>query len=104
MRRERLAATQARRELSRILHEFERLEHPSASIEDRAVRLGIYNDDAGVLVPLVDFERAVETEQLLDDLLIELAIAERLAAGPGRAKPVEQVARELGFQDELELE
>lgn len=104
MRQRRLAASEARRELSALLHEFAAIRQPSASISDRAVRLGVYNDDAAVLLPLADFERAVEAEEVLDDLLLELAVAERLAAGPGRAKAVEEFARELGLAGELDLE
>jgi hypothetical protein len=103
-KRDRLAASQAREQLSAILHEFGELENPSDSIADRAVRLGIYNRDAGVLLPLADFERALETEELLDDILLELSVADRLARGPGRALPVEEVARELGLAGELGLE
>jgi len=100
----RLAAAAARTELSSLLREFAKVEEPSDSIGDRAVRLGIYKDDAAVLVPLADFERALEIEEILDDLLLELAVAERLARGPGRALPVEDVARELGLAGELGLE
>jgi len=77
---------------------------PSASIADRAVRLGIYREDSGVLVPLTDFERALELEDVLEDLLLELAVVERLGRGPGQAKPVEEVARDLGLAPELGLE
>jgi hypothetical protein len=97
----RLAATEAREELSSILHEFAGLDDASDSIADRAVRLGVYNRDAGVLVPLADFERAVETEEILDDLLLELSVADRLARGTDRWRSLEEVARELGLADEL---
>ncbi|HEX9417390.1 MAG TPA: hypothetical protein VF895_11880 [Gaiellaceae bacterium] len=93
----RLAAAEARDELSSILHEFAELGKPGDSIADRAVRLGIYNRDAGVLLPLADFERAVETEEILDDILLELSVAERLARGPGEWSSLEEVARELGL-------
>ena len=53
------------------------------------MRLGIYNDDAAVLVPLADFERAVENEELLDDLLLEIIVAERLAKPPGKTYSLE---------------
>lgn len=33
--------------------------------------------------------------------LLELAVTERLRQGPGEAKPVEEVARELGLAAEL---
>jgi hypothetical protein len=97
----RLAATEAREELSSILHSFAELGTPSNSIADRAVRLGIYNRDAGVLLPLADFERALETEEILDDILLELSIAERLARGSNRWHSLEEVARELGLADKL---
>lgn len=100
----RLGAGAARSKLPALLREFAKVEEPSDSIGDRAVRLGVYNDDAAVLVPLADFERALEIEEILDDLLLELAVAERLARGPGRALPVEEVARELGLAGELGLE
>ena len=101
---ERLAATAARAELSSILREFAKLDEPADSIGDRAVRIGTYKRDTAVLVPLADFERALETEELLDDLLLELTVAERLARGPGKVLTLEEVARELGFADELGLE
>ena len=82
--RRRLAATEARTELSAILREFAELAEPSESIADRAVRLGVYKDDAAVLIPLADFERAVELEEILDDLLLELAVVKRLAEASGR--------------------
>src|SRR5437763_17075326 len=97
----RLAATEAREELSSILHSFAELGTPSDSIADRAVRLGVYNRDAGVLVPLADFERAVETEEILDDILLELTVAERLARGNQRWHSLEEVARTLGLEDAL---
>lgn len=97
----RLAASAARGELSRILHEFAELDAPSASVADNAVRLGIYSRDLAVLVPLADYERMLELEEVLDDVLLELAVTERLRQGPGEAKPVEEVARELGLAAEL---
>jgi len=97
----RLAATEAREELSSILREFAALDEASDSIADRAVRLGVYSRDAGVLVPLADFERAVETEEMLDDILLELSVADRLARGTDRWHSLEEVARELGLADEL---
>jgi hypothetical protein len=100
-RRGRLAATEAREELSSILHEFAELEGPSDSIADRAVRLGIYNREAGVLLPLTDFERALETEEILDDILLELSVAERLAHGGQGWRSLEEVAEELGLAAEL---
>jgi hypothetical protein len=96
-----LAATAGRQELSTILREFAERKEPSGSIGDRAVRLGIYREDSGVLLPLSDFERALEMEETLDDLLLELSVAERLGRGPGRSKPVEEVARDLGLAGEL---
>jgi hypothetical protein len=100
----RLAATEAREELSSILHQFAELGEPSDSIADRAVRLGIYNRDAGVLLPLADFERAVETEEILDDILLELSEAERLGRGSGAWRSLEEVARELGLESDLGLD
>lgn len=101
---ERLAAAAARAALSSILREFTELDEPADSIGDRAVRIGTYNRDTAVLVPLADFQRALETEELLDDLLLELTLAERLARGPGKVLTLEEVARELGLADELGLE
>jgi PHD/YefM family antitoxin component YafN of YafNO toxin-antitoxin module len=100
---ERLAAAAARTELSSILREFAELDEPADSIGGRAVRIGAYNRDAAVLVPLADFERALENEELLDDLLLELTVAERLARGPGEVKTLEEVAHELGLASELGL-
>ena len=99
-----MAAKAARDQLSAILREFAEITEPSDSIEDRAVRLGTYNRDAAVIVPLADFERARELEELLDDLLLELAVAERVAAGRGRTYTIEEVARELGLSAQLGLE
>ena len=78
---ERLAAAAARTELSSILREFAELNEPADSIGDRAVRIGTYNRDTAVLVPLADFERAVENEELLDDL----ARADRRRAARARS-------------------
>ncbi len=97
----RLAATEAREELSSILHEFAGLDDPSDSIADRAVRLGIYSRDAGVLLPLADFERALETEVILDDILMELAVADRLGRGTDRWHSLDEVAEELGLAGDL---
>ncbi len=102
---ERLAAAAARTELSSILREFAKIDEPADSIGDRAVRIGTYNRDTAVLVPLADFERALETEELLDDLLLELTLAERLARGPGGPLiPLDDLIRELGFAKEFGLE
>ncbi len=103
-RKERLGAAEAREELSAILREFGSIKEPSDSIGDRAVRLGVYNDDTAVLIPLVDFERALEVEDALEDLLLEELVAERLAQGPGKTVSVEDLARELGLAEELGLE
>lgn len=103
-KKSRLAATEAREELSAILHQFAELDEPGDSIADRAVRLGIYNRDAGVLLPLADFERAVETEEILDDILLELSVTERLARGPDGWRSLEEVARELGLAAELGID
>jgi len=102
---ERLAAAAARAELSSILRQFAELDEPADSIGDRAVRIGTYNRDTAVLVPLADFERALETEELFDDLLLELTVAERLARGPGGPLiPLDDLIRELGFAKEFGLE
>jgi PHD/YefM family antitoxin component YafN of YafNO toxin-antitoxin module len=101
---ERLPAAAARTELSAILRAFAEMAEPADSIGDRAVRIGAYNRDTAVLVPLSDFERALETEELLEDLLLEITIAERLARGPGKLLSLEEVARELGLADELGLD
>jgi len=95
----RLGASAARSKLPALLREFAKVEKPSDSIADRAVRLGVYDTDSAVLVPLADFEQALEAEEILDDLLLELTVAERLARGPGRTLPVEEVARELGLDE-----
>ena len=102
---ERLAAAAARAELSSILREFAKVEEPADSIGDRAVRIGTYNRDTAVLLPLADFERALETEELLDDILLELTVAERLERGPGGPLiPLDDVICELGLAKELGLE
>jgi hypothetical protein len=100
----RLAAAAARTRLSALLKEFGAVEEPSASIADRAVHIGAYNRDDAVLVPRADFERAVELEETLDDLLLELAVIERLERGPaGQPIPFEEAVRELGFAKEFGL-
>lgn len=102
---ERLPAAAARTELSAILREFAEMIEPADSIGDRAVRIGAYNRDAAVLVPLSDFEHALETEELLEDLLLELTVAERIARGPGGPLiPLDDVIRDLGFAKEFGLE
>lgn len=103
-RKERLAAAEARQALSGILREFAELEEPADSIADRAVRLGIYNRDAGVLLPLSDFESALETEEILDDILLELTALERLSHEPKEWISLEDAARELGLAKELGLD
>ena len=57
-----------------------------------------------MLLPLADFEAALQTEALLDDLLDEEALVARIARGPGNVVPFEDFVRELGFEKELELE
>jgi hypothetical protein len=93
-----------RKSLSTLLREFATLTEPSDSIEDRAVRLGVYRDDAAVLIPLADFERALENEELLDNLLLEITVDERLAADPGETFTIEEIARQLGLEAALEPE
>jgi hypothetical protein len=97
----RMAAAKARTELSSILRAFAEITEPADSIGDRAVRIGVYNRDAAVLIPMTDFEAALETEDLLDDLLLEQTVAERLARGPGKLMPFDDLVRELGLEDEL---
>lgn len=100
----RLAAAAARRELSGLLRQMSELDEPGASIADRAVRLGIYGDDAAVLVPLSDYEQALDLERAVEDIELELLVAERLGRGPsGPLVPLEDVVRELGFDKELGL-
>ena len=99
----RLAAAAARRELSGILREMSKLREPGDSISDRAVRLGTYGDDTAVLIPLADYEQALELEEVVEDIELELVVAERLAKGPGGPLiPLDDVIRELGFEKELE--
>lgn len=62
-----------------------------------------------VLIPEIDAKAHVEREQELErrvaeleaereDILLVLLVEERLACrGPGRGKPIEEVARRLGF-------
>ncbi len=97
----RLTATEARTEFASLLREFRMITEPSDSIGDRAIRIGTYKEDSAVLLPLVDFERALELEEFLEELLLELAVSERVAKGPGKTYSVEEVARELGLADEL---
>jgi hypothetical protein len=100
----RLAAAAARRELSGLLREMSELHEPGDSIADRAVKLGIYGDDAAVLVPLADYEQALDLEKAVEDIELELILAERLAKGPGGPLvPLDDVVRELGFEKELGL-
>ena len=97
----RLASAAARSELSALLREFAKLEEPADSLGDRAIRLGIYNEDSAVLVPRIDFDQALELEEALDDILLELATSERLAEPPSGWRSVEDVARDLGLADDL---
>ena len=100
----RLAAAAARARLSGLLKEFAAVEEPSASIADRAVHIGAYNRDDAVLLPVADYERALELEELVDDLLLEQVVIERLSGGPGGDPiPFEQAVRELGFAKEFGL-
>jgi PHD/YefM family antitoxin component YafN of YafNO toxin-antitoxin module len=98
----RLAAAAARTRLSALLKEFAAVREPSASIADRAVHIGAYNRDDAVLVPRADFERAVELEELVDDLLLEQTVIERLANDTGRRFTIEEVADALGLRRELD--
>ena len=68
------------------------------------MRLGIYKEDSAVLLPLADFEQALELEELLEDLLLELTIADRLRQTSGKTCSIEEVARDLGLAEDLGLE
>lgn len=100
-RARRLTPTEARTQLSSILDEFRAITEPNYSIGDRAVLIGCNEEDLGALLPPADFEHALEREELLEDLLLELAVSKRIAARPGRTYSLEEVARELGLADEL---
>jgi hypothetical protein len=87
----RLAAAAARSRLSALLKEFAAVEEPSARSAIDAV-----------LVPLADFQQAVELEELVDDLLLEQVVIERIANDTGRRFTIEEVADALGLRDELD--
>ncbi len=102
-RPKRMSAAKARTELSSILREFAEITEPSDSIGDRAIHIGAYNRDAAVLIPLADFEAALDCEELLEDFLLEEVVAERIARGPGKTIGFDELVDELGLRDELGL-
>lgn len=106
-----LGTSEARRALPRLVAAAARRVKPSRSLLDNAVEIGPYRRPGAVLVPEVDAKAHAEREQALakrveeledelDDLTLGLVVAERLRTyEPGESRPVEEVARELGFGD-----
>jgi hypothetical protein len=105
----RLGTSEARRALSKLVDKAGRRQKPSASLLDNAVEIGSYRRRGAVLIPEVDARahvereaelerRVAELEQELDEILVGLLVEDRLAnRAPGKGKPIEQVARQLGF-------
>lgn len=112
----RLGTSEARRDLSKLVEEAGRRKRPSRSLLDNAVEIGAYRRTGAVLIPEVDAkthaerealleQRVEELENELDEVFLGLLVSERLVARKGagtRGKPIEQVARELGFGELLE--
>jgi hypothetical protein len=105
----RLATTEARTSLPELVRRMRAKRKPSKRLLDDAVEIGPHRKGGAVLVPEVDarahaehvesLERRVrQLEDDLEDLLLAQALDQLYPEGViGRGKPLEQVARELGF-------
>jgi hypothetical protein len=107
--RTRLATTEARSQLPKLVGEMRGKEAPSGDLFDDAICIGPHRKGGAVLLPEVDFDAAVEELEMLrdqvEDLLLMRTLEELYQGRPtGQGKRVEQVARELGFADMFEDE
>lgn len=106
----RLGTSQARTQLPDLVKKAAAKTEPSSSLLEDAIEIGSYRRGGALLIPAVDAQahlaRAAELESLVEELeaevedlrlarLLEERISNRDPDQPG--KPIEQVARELGF-------
>jgi hypothetical protein len=109
-----LATTEARDELPKLVNEMRQKDRPSRSLLDSAIEIGPHRKGGAMLVPEVDVlahvrrqgdleHRVEELEDTLEDLLLANALDRMYAnAAATGSEPVETVVRELGFEDLLE--
>ncbi len=98
----RVPTTKAREELPTTVNIFSELKEPAESIAERAVHVGRYNKSSAVIIPEIDYQAALEREDELENIGIALLLAEREAAGNLKGgKPIEDLAKEMGFKDLL---
>lgn len=102
----RMATSEARAGLSKLVNELAGHVEPGASLTDNAIEIGPHRKGGAWLVPEVDAQAAVkritELEEELENITIGLALQERLDKSSGGTTPARDVIRELGFDDLLE--
>lgn len=104
--RKALNTTEARKALPRLVRAAARRSKPGDDVLANAVAIQPRGEKrSAYLVPEVDIEairrQVEELEEELEDIALMRLIEERIAKGSGKATPIEDVIRELGYEDLL---
>lgn len=103
--RRRLATSEARSDLSKLVNELGAHDQPAESLADNAIEIGPHRKGGVWLVPEVD-ARATQEEldaarDELENIALSFLIQDRLAEST-ETVPAREVIRDLGFEDLLE--
>jgi hypothetical protein len=102
-----LTTSEARSVLPKLARTAARRTRPSKSLLDNAVEIQPRGEKrSAYLVPEVDIEKASlrieELEDELEDVALMRLLEQRALADSGNLTPVDDVIRELGFEDLLD--
>lgn len=109
---QRLGTDEARKQLPRLVKRAARLRRPARSLFKNAVEIGPRRTGGALLIPEVDVQAAMEREarlterieqleQEVEDILLGMLLRDRLEQPTADGVPIEEVARKLGFEEEL---
>jgi len=103
-----MTVDEARRGLHSLVKEFRAVEEPVESVYDRAVEVGPFRQGGLLMMPEVDAramtEKLEELEENLEAIGMAFLVEERRAsAAPGDYQPIEDLVRQFGFAELLDV-